>query len=189
MSQSINEVWKQKLKEPVKENHEPVNMEFDGMPCKVRPLDMEFYIKSGRIPSHLARVALFLQQRNVEEANKALMDVHPDEFLKGEEFRRKAICRTMIEPRVVDVPPGQEPEGAFSYMELAERRPAFVDALLYWLLAACPIPAKGGEGEGMDAEALGNFPEGKRGAKRRRARRDRKGHGKDAVGVNTPKPA
>lgn len=188
MSQSISDVWTRELAAPVTEAA-PVEMTFDGLPCKVRPLGMDFYIRSGRIPSHFARMSLFLQQRNVEEATRALESVHPDELIKGEEFKRAAVCRVMVEPRVVDVPPGQQPEGAFSYMELAERRPAFVDGLLFWLMVGCPVPVKGGEGEGLDAEALGNFSEDKGRTKRQRARRNRKGHGKDAAGVNTPKPA
>jgi hypothetical protein len=110
--------------------------------------------------------------------------VTPEEVIKGQAFQRHAICYAFVEPRIVDVPPGEEPEGAFSYMELAERRPAFIDAVMLWFLAACPVP-KGGEGDGLSAEALSNFPKGERRPKRTPARRDRKRDGKDAVGVDS----
>lgn len=185
MAESISDVWKQKLAEPVAEQDAPVALTFDGLPCKVRPLGMDFYIRSGRMPAHLASTVLYLQAGNQEGVDRSLENVPPDELIKGQKFQRVALCRALVEPRVVDVPPGEEPEGAFSFMELAERRPSFVDAVFFWLLAGCPVPAKGGEGEGLDAEALGNFPEDKQRSKRPRARRGRKGHGKDAVGANT----
>jgi hypothetical protein len=189
MSETITDIWKQKLAESAPPEDEPVEMTFDGLPCKVRPLGMDFYIKSGRMPAHLASTTLYLQARDEAGVNRALENVSPEEMLKGQQFQRVALCRALVEPKVVDVPPGEEPEGAFSFMELAERRPGFVDGVFFWLLAGCPVPVKGGEGDGLDAEALGNFPEGERRTKRARSRRDRKGHGKDAVAAHPQQPS
>lgn len=185
---SIFEVWKKELAAaalPVEVVQEPVAMVFDGLPCKVRPLDMSFYVRSGRMPAHLARLGLHVQNGDQVAAEKALEAVPVEDIIAGQQFQRMAICRVLDEPRVVDARPEAAAEGEVSYMTLAEKRPAFVDALLLWILVGCPVPKKEGEGEGLDAEALGNFPQVGRGAKRSRTRGDGKAHGSNAVAASS----
>jgi hypothetical protein len=184
--ETITEVWKAKLAEPAPET-EPVEMTFDGLPCKVRPLSLEFYLRSGRMPGYLARIAMHEGKKEV--VDRELAAVSPEDVLAGQAFQRTAVCKVLAEPHVVDVPMGEEPEGSFSFMELAERRPAFVDAVFFWILLGCPPMKKEGEGQGLDAEALENFPAGKRGKRRAGARHNRKAHGKDTVGTPASPPA
>ena len=183
MNQPLAEVWRETLAQPAPEPEaEPVEMTFDGLPCKIRPATLEFYIRSGRMPDYLTRIALADDPAQTVAAEFARLD--GESYLKSRDFQRTLICDRLVEPRVVDVPLGQEPEGAFSYMELAERRPKFVDSILSWFLMGCPVPAKGGEGEGMDAEALANFP--KKPGRRKRAGTGsrRKGERKASVGTD-----
>ncbi|MDT7807322.1 MAG: hypothetical protein QOJ70_1135 [Acidobacteriota bacterium] len=190
-SETISDVWKRELEAapapaPVSE---PVEMTFDGMPCRVRPLELAFYIRSGRVPAHLSRAAMNLQNGNQEGFNKALEAVPIEDVIEGQKFQRMALCHALDEPRVVDAPPEKVPEGVISYMHMAETRPAFVDGVFVWILAGCPLPPKEGEGEGLNAEALENFPEKRRGAKRSRARHNRKDDGADAVATSSQQPA
>jgi hypothetical protein len=171
MKESIVDIWKQELAAPAAEaDAEPVEMTFDGLPCKVRPVPLEFYVRSGRMPSYLTRIVLASGDPAVIEREFAT--IKPEAVVEGREFQRAAVCRALVEPGVVDVTPGDEPEGTFSYRELAERRPAFVDAVFFWILRGCPVPAKGGEEEGLTADDLAEFPDGPRRGKRARARRD-----------------
>lgn len=188
MNRTVIDFWQQKREEPEPEpSGEPIEMTLAGMPCRLRPLSTEFYIRSGRMPAYLARIAM--QPRNPEAVDKELAAVSAEDVLAGQAFQRAAVCRVLAAPRAVDVPQGQEPEGAFSYMELAERWPAFVDAVFFWVLLGCPLPRKEGEDEGLDAGALETFPESERRQRRSRARDNRKAHGKDAAGASKKRPA
>lgn len=170
MNQPINDVWKQKLAEQVEEQAEPVEMTFDGLPCKMYPVPLEFYIRSGRMPSYLTNIALADLDAAVVERETA--GITTEQFIEAQRFQRLAVCRALAEPRVVDAPQGEEPEGTFSYMELAERRPKFVDSVFVWILKGCYVPVKGGEEEGLQADDLAEFPDKPQRGKRARTRRD-----------------
>jgi hypothetical protein len=189
-AETIEAVWRRELaaSEPPAPD-EPVDVVFDFLPCKARPFGLDSYIRSGRIPTYLASAALSLQARDQKGADKALSAVSSEDMIEGQRFQRFVVCKVMHEPRVADVPPGQEPEGSFSYMELAERRPAFVDAVMLWVLLGCPVSRKEGEGEGLDAEALKRFPAGKRRAERTRAGDNRKNVRPKSVAATARKPA
>jgi hypothetical protein len=145
--ESINDVWRKALDEapePEPEG-EPVEMTFDGLPCRARPLNVAFYIESGRMPDYLTKAALYAQKGDQGGTLRALDSAQIEELVAGQKFQRMLVCKVLEEPRVVDVPPGEAPEGSFSYTELAERRPAFVDGVKFWILIGCPRPVKEGE--------------------------------------------
>lgn len=188
---SIADVWRKELDgaPTVEPRAEPVEMTFDGLPCKVRPLNVAFYIESGRMPDYLTRAALYAQKGDQAGTLRALDSAQIEEIVEGQKFQRMMVCKVLDEPRVVDVAPASVPDGAFSYTGLAERRPAFVDAVKFWILVGCPVPKKEGEGAGLTAEALENFPDGERGKHGSRARRHRKDDGSKPVGAAPQKPA
>jgi hypothetical protein len=154
--------------------------EFDGIPCRVRPVDAAFFIKSGRMPGYLAQVVLSGGDRAVTE--QATANLSEADILDGQTFQRAAVCHVLVEPRVVDaVAPA---ESALSYMHVAESAPRFVDEVFRWVLRGCPRPAepeKGGEGAELQASDLEKFPEGGRRPARRRAGANGKRRGKKTV--------
>lgn len=184
--ESISDFWRKLLSEaPEPEPEvEPIEMTFDGIPARVRPLNVAFYIESGRMPDYLTRAALYAQKGDQAGTLRALDSAQIEEVVEGQKFQRMLVCKALEEPRVVDVLPGQAPEGCFSYTELAERRPAFVDGVKFWILVGCPRPVKEGEGEGLTATALQNFPSGKRRKQGSKSRRHRKADGKRAVSAS-----
>ncbi|MDT5262282.1 MAG: hypothetical protein QOC61_1286 [Acidobacteriota bacterium] len=167
----MNETFLQKLSErqSAPPEVEPVEMTFDGIPCKARPLSLEFYIRSGRMPDYLARIVLSGCNPQTVESELAGV-VTPDALLAGQKFQRVAVCRVLdTDPRVVDTLPEETPADSLSYMRLAESAPKFVDAVFAWVLKGCPLPVEGSEGKADEADALENFPEKPRGGKRVRA--------------------
>lgn len=185
------DVWRKALESAPEAlpDAEPVEMTFDGMPCRVRPLNVAFYIESGRMPDYLTRAALYAQKGDNVGTVRALDSAQIEDLVEGQKFQRMLVCKALEEPRVVDAPPGAESEGAVSYMQLAERRPKFVDAVKLWILLGCPVPKKEGEAEGVSAEGLQNFPAGKRRARSTKTRRDRKADRRKPVATASRKPA
>lgn len=178
---AIGDVWKRELATSAPPEVEPVEMTFDGLPCRVRPIDLAFYVRSGRMPDYLARIT-FHDGDARAAVDGALAAVSTDDVLAGAKFQRLIVCRALDEPRVVDAPEGEAPEGAFTFMELSERRPAFIDAVFFWILNGCPVRKEGEEGKGLDAEALETFPESKPGKRRSRARHHREADGPKPLG-------
>ena len=185
---SMNEILKQRLaahrEGRDREQSEPVPMTFDGVPCKVRPLSLEFSIRSGRMPDYLTRIALASDPAATVEREFAAITA--EQLLAGQRYQRAAVCRVLDEPRVADIP--LSTDEVLSYMELAEAAPAFVDAIFSWVLKGCPVPTgdEGGEAEGLDADDLANFSSGKKrrkraGAGNRSARKRKTAVGADAA--------
>jgi len=154
-----------------------VEMTFAGLPCKVRPLSLDIYLRSGRLPDYLTRIAL--SDFDAGTVAQETAGITTEAVLEGRKFQRVAVCRVLVEPRVADVPESETPEGCLSYRELSERAPDFVDTVFAWVLRGCPAPVKGGEG--VDGEALENFPEKPERAKSTRPRRRGKADGRKTV--------
>jgi hypothetical protein len=178
-AKKMNETFLQKLAErqaAAEPEAEPVQMIFDGVPCKARPLSLEFYIRSGRMPDYLARIAL--SGCHPQAVERELATVTTEALLAGQKFQRVAVCHVLKDEGVVDCQPEQTPEGAISYTTLAESSPKFVDAVFAWVMMGCPLPAEGGEGAGDESAALETFS-----AKSRR--RKRAGVGRDGKAKRT----
>ncbi len=152
-------------------------MVFAGKRCKVYPLPADYYLRTGKMPAILTHIAFTTGDARAQIVESAT----PDEAIETYTFQRMAVCRVLAEPRVVDEAEGAQIEKAISYTQLAERFPAFVDAILFWVLSGCPAPEKGGEG--ISTEALAGFSEKPTGTKRARARTSRKAHGRAPVAV------
>jgi hypothetical protein len=164
---------------------ELVPMIFDGIPCMARPLGLDFWLRSGRMPDYLARIAL--ADGNPAVVERELAAVTPDALLEGQHFQRAAVCRVFsgegVTPRVADVLPGKEPVDHLSYTRLAESAPKFVDEAFLWVLKGCPLPVpeEGGESPALDAEALANFSE-KPGRRKRAGAGNRRASKRKATG-------
>jgi hypothetical protein len=176
---SITDTFTQKLDERAAAQPETpaLEMTFAGLPCKVRPLPVDFYVRSGRMPDFLTRIAFSLN--DAEAIKRELESVSADDVIQGRRFQGVAVCRVLDEPRVVlQEGDALDDDGALDYAELAERAPDFVDGIFSWVLMGCPVPEKGGEG--ISGETLETFSE-----KPGRTRRARTRGGRKAVG-DTP---
>lgn len=106
MNQPLEEVWREAFAQPAPEPEaEPVEMVFDGLPCKIQPASLEFYIRSGRMPDYLTRIALADDPAQTVAAEFARLD--SESYLKSRDFQRTLICDRLVEPRIVDVPLGE----------------------------------------------------------------------------------
>jgi hypothetical protein len=176
---TITDAFKKKLDE--RDAAEPetpaVEMTFAGLLCKVRPLPADFYLRSGRMPDFLTRIAFSVGDG--EAIKRELEAVKADDVIAGRRFQRVAVSRVLVEPRVADATAGPTDDAALGYAELAERAPDFVDMVFSWIVAGCPVPEKGEEG--ISTEALQNFPDKPAGTKRARARGGSKTHGRASI--------
>jgi hypothetical protein len=177
MSTSINDAFKQKLdeREAAQPETPAIEMTFAGLPCKVRPLALESYVRSGRLPDFLAHVAFNLG--NAEAIQSAVESVSTDDVIAGHRFQHTVVSRVLVEPRVSDG--AANLPDALDYMELSERAPEFVDAVFSWVLRGCPVPVKGGEG--ISGETLETFSKNKGRTRRARTRGGRKADGDTPV--------
>lgn len=185
MSNSITEKFRRELAErkAARIEPEPTPQTFAGMACRARPLSLEFYIRSGRMPNAVARILL---AAGTTEYDREIEAASTDTVLDVRKFQREAVCRVLAEPRVVDVLAGEAPEGCLSYVELAEGSPEFVDECFGWILSGCPESPNGGEAEGLNANDLVKFPDGKGRRQRIRTRPAGKQDGAAPVVASAP---
>jgi hypothetical protein len=172
MSNSITDTFKNKLREArVAQEAEAVEMEFAGFPVKVIPLPLNVWMRSGRMPEALTYKYLAAARTGDDSAAPQLS------------AERSAVCRFMVEPRII--PEGVPGEGELLYADIVETAPVFVSAVFDWISLGCPLPkGKGEEGEALGAEDLAKFPDKSRRGKRARPRAARKGRGAKAVGAD-----
>jgi hypothetical protein len=175
MSTNITDTFKQKLDERAAAEPETpaLEMTFAGLLCKVRPLSLEFYVRSGRMPDFLAHVAFNLG--NSEAIQSAVEAVSTDDVIAAHRFQRTVVSRVLVEPRVSDGAATPPVADVLDYMELSERAPEFVDAVFSWVLRGCPVPVKGGEG--ISGETLETFSKNKGRTRRARTRNGGKADG------------
>lgn len=177
MSNSITDAFKDKLKEARAEQEgEAVEMVFAGFPCRVIPLPLNVWMRSGRMPEALTSKYLAVVKAGGEE-----VPLTPEEAIEATAFRRVAVCRVMVEPRIVE-----EGDDGLLYADIVETAPAFVGAVFDWISLGCPLPKEGGEGEALGAGDLSKFPSQKSGGKRTNARAARKDRGTKTVRANAP---
>jgi hypothetical protein len=180
MSNSVNDAFKDRLRQARAEQEaEAVPMEFAGFPCRVIPLPLNVWMRSGRMPDFLTSKYLAAAEAGEDET---AVNLTPEEALEATAFRRKAVCRVMVEPRIVEE--GDPGEGGYLYADIAETAPAFVGSVFDWISLGCPLPEKGSEGKALGAEALSRFPTQKSRRKRARARAVGEDGRQKAVGAN-----
>lgn len=75
-----------------------VEMEFTGFPCKVIPMPLSVWIRSGRMPDAMTSKYLAAASSGDDESAPLLT---PEETLEATAFRRTAVCRVMVEPRIL----------------------------------------------------------------------------------------
>lgn len=156
---STTDVFKLKLEESHRAAlAEAIPMEFEGFPCRVRPLGLLFFVRAGRMPEHLTRQVIANSSTGGQGSAPASST---EELVAGEVFMRKAFCAVMAEPQVVESDP--VPEGAYLFADLEEKAPKFVAAVMNWIKQDCPLPPEEKGGEGSDMLRVGDletFPEG-----------------------------
>lgn len=88
MGNKISDNFRQKLDSEVNAEQEapPVPMTFDDIECMVRPLDLAFFIRSGRMPDYLARIAM--TPGNPEVAAREVANVTAEQVLEGQRQTR-----------------------------------------------------------------------------------------------------
>lgn len=151
------DVFRQKLEESrERERAQAIQMEFEGFPCKVRVLPRIFFIQAGRMPEYLTTIL-------IERLDGKESTIEPDKLtaaqtVKGENFKRDAVCAVLVEPPVVAE--GKPPEGGYLYADLLEAAPAFVSAVFRWIMRDCPRPIQEKGDESLSVDALENFPTG-----------------------------
>jgi hypothetical protein len=182
MSQKTDDDFKSALeKSRAGREEKAIAMEFAGFPCKVLPLPRIFFISAGQMPDYLTRKVVERLDRTEQTEG---LQVTAEQIVVGEDFRRAAVCRVLVSPRVVSL--GEVPAGGYLYADLLDDAPAFISAVFLWIMSDCPLPAEE-KGEGvLGVEDLANFPDsaaGQRGAKSgaKGARR-----GKAAVRADAP---
>jgi hypothetical protein len=179
MSNSVTDVFKSKLKEARAEQEaHAVPMEFAGFPCKVIPLPLNVWMRSGRMPEALTHKYLTLAAKGDDSAAPQLS---PEEALGASAFRRVAVCRVVVEPSII--PEGQPADGELLYADIVETAPAFVAAVFDWIQLGCPMLKEGEEGEALTGADLGNFPDKPQRSEHARPRAARKSRGAKAVGA------
>lgn len=182
MSETANRVdpFKQKFEEARAEQaSKAVAMEFAGFPCKAIPLPYSVFVVSGRMPEYLTNIVLAEPDEKAAEAREPTAE----EVKESEKFRCTAVCRVLVEPRVI--PEGTPAEGEYLYADLVETAPAFISAVFQWIMRGCPMPeAKKGD-EVLSVADLERFPKGGGRGAGAKSRRARKGGGPRAVGAAT----
>lgn len=181
---STADVFRQKLEESyAAERAAAFPMEFEGFPCKVRPLGLLFFVRAGRMPEHLTQQVIANSSASTA-ASAAAPASTPEELVAGEVFMRKAFCAVMAEPQVVESEP--VPEGGYLFADLEEKAPKFVAAVMNWIKRDCPMPTEE-KGEGvLGVEDLERFLGGAGRESGVDARDTGEGIGAPAVGTTAP---
>ncbi len=158
MSQSAQDIFRRKLEEArERRQSEGFPMEFAGFPCRVRPLARLDFIRAGRMPEYLTRMVIEFVDR-VEKKTVTPDDLSAEQVVEGEQFKRRAVCAVLIEPRVVES--GDVPPGGYLFADLDETAPEFVSAVFQWIMRDCPAPKEEKGEEVLGVEDLEKFPEG-----------------------------
>lgn len=139
--------------------NQAVEVQLDGFSFIGRRLDLQAWIKGGRIPQGLTEQLIRVHKG--EQGEIEAEELSAADLIASVRFQRDAICAVLVKPHIV---PDGEPLVTDEDMHFADafgECPERIDTIMQWILAGSPgIPVQLDNGEVTTVEAVETFRDG-----------------------------
>lgn len=132
------------------------------------------------MPEYMTRMTIELVDKR--EKTVDLDRLTAEQIVEGELFKRDAVCSVLVDPPVVTE--GEAPPGGYTFAEIDELMPEFVNAVFTWIMCDCPAPKEEKGEEVLGVEDLVKFSDDAGGGTGAQSGDKGEGVGAAAVGVD-----
>ena len=134
----------------------------DGCEFRGRRIDVQMWVKAGRMPQRLTEQIIRVHKGEQEQINEAELTAH--DTIAALRFQRDLVCASFVEPVIIGDENAPLGDGEMYFSEAFADCPDWIDKVVNWQMQGAPgIPVPLDDGGETTLEALDTFRDGTRG--------------------------
>lgn len=151
-------LWQQVAKKKVAASP-TTEVEIDGFKFEGRRVQIQGWVKSGRLPQSLVTELIRAEQDG--DIQGAASNVSPEQAQQLLKFQRDIVCAVVVKPKIVTHDDALA-EGEVRYADISEAVPDLMDKIFAWAAGNSPSVPVATEGGEVTLAEVRNFPDDRR---------------------------